>query len=783
MTEILLFSLAALGTATFLWGCNKGFDITDEAIFLMQARHPEDVRCYPFFDFAYCAPLHRLTAGNIVVHRVILMALTVLSCAVFSYGTSHLITASFPALAPHHIELALVSYVGSLLRFVFGPRLLYYNHLNSFSLLIQAGILFSVFFGSSSHMEFKLLAVGALIGFQFFIKISSCLSSLATLLIMCPLLATGTVIERLYVDLLLLAGFLCFGVFHFTIVQSPRAWWIAFSSQLELAKLFTWGVSCVPRHFKEMRIFAAKGLRQYQRSFLVASGGAAVAMCCCSSSTTLIPCAGAIALWAMIEFVEQSVKLKTWEPTVYNERFSSVTSLVALMLLVGILSLPLLVIPNISDLHAADPRLWLALSLLAVLPFLGAIGTSNPLFVNTVFHHSTWYLLIGMMMMGWGKALGSDLLGELLLIILAAHGVKQTVYAMINQPYRLVGPLTAQTERIEIGFPATALKMSSAAANFIGHFKHMLEANGFKPGDDIIALFDMPGLVYAVGGRSPGHQWYYTVVDRNDAMMEANAWNLRRVATERLQRSFIIQKGDISFFHKHLNSLHISFPHEYALCGQLVSPFSHEIVTLWKPLIAVTQDDACSRYRHILLANRALEAGRPQAALQHMEAAVAEQPDNLELRVDTGNLLLNQGQPARAREHFEAALSISSTDAAASLGLAAALIQTETFSGVRPLIDTVLAADSQNVLALKILGCVARREGLATEAQKHFEKALIVQPNDQESLEQLIILETEHGNTPTAQELFERLSGLNPQNANLPTLRNALISRCETTAT
>ena len=33
--------------------------------------------------------------------------------------------------------------------------------------------------------------------------------------------------------------------------------------------------------------------------------------------------------------------------------------------------------------------------------------------------------------------------------------------------------------------------------------------NDFENGDDILALFDMPGLVYAVGGRSPGRPWYF----------------------------------------------------------------------------------------------------------------------------------------------------------------------------------------------------------------------------------------------------------------------------------
>ncbi len=774
MAEIILFGLALLGTVACLWGCNKGFDITDEAIVLLQAQHPKDVRCYPFFDYAYLAPFHRLTRGSLPLHRALVIVLMIVSCAVFSSGISDLIAVTIPALSPYRLELALLAYVGTLLRFVFGPRMFYYNNVNAFALLALTGLLFSAFFDPSANSRAMLFGVGALIGFQFFIKISSCLSTLASVLALAPLLASGGLVERLSADLPIVGGFLALAAFHFTIVQSPSRWWDAFSSQLKTAKLFSWGVSCIPRHLKEMKIFVNKGLREYSRPFIVASVGSLLVSVCCFSRPSLIPAAAVVALWAMAEFVEQCRRLRTWNPKIYEEQFSSVTSLVAFLLIGGILSVPLLVVPNLEQTLSLDYRLWLALCFVTALPFLGAIGTGNPLFVNTIFHHAAWYMLGGMMVIGWGQALQSDLLSDALLVMVSAHGIVQFLYGMIKEPYRLVGPLNAQTESIEIGFPATKVKMAPAAVAFLRLFKQTLEANGFKPGDDIIALFDMPGLVYAVGGRSPGHQWYYTMTSCHDAMMEANKWHLSRVPPERLQHSFIIQKGDISFFNEHLASLQISFPHEYALCGQMISPFSYEVLTIWKPLVAVQSTDACSKYRHIVLANRALESSRPEEAIACMEQAVQELPDNAELRVDLGNLLLNQGQPVRAREHFSVALRVSESDAAAALGMALALVQTDTFTGVRPLVNTALAADARNVLALKILGCVALREGVHEEAVRNFERALDLEPEDQESLVQLIVLASEAGNMSRARELVERLGVLNPDHPSLPRLRNAL---------
>lgn len=776
MAEIILFGLALLGTAACLWGCNKGFDITDEAIVLLQAQHPKDVRCYPFFDYAYLAPFHRLTRGSLPVHRALVIVLMIVSCAAFSNGVSDLIVVTIPALSQYQLELALVAYVGTLLRFVFGPRIFYYNNVNAFSLLALTGLLFSASFDPSGNSRAMLFAVGAFIGFQFFIKISSCLSTLASVLALAPMLASGGLVERLSTDLPIVGGFFAFGVLHFTIVQSPRRWWDAFSSQLKTAKLFTWGVSCIPRHLKEMKIFLNKGLREYSRPFIVASVGSLLVSVCCFSRPSLIPAAAVVALWTMVEFVEQCRRLRTWTPKIYEEQFSSVTSLVAFLLIGGILSVPLLLVPNLEQALSLDYRLWLALCFVAALPFLGAIGTGNPLFVNTVFHHAAWYMLAGMMLIGWGKALDSELLSGALLVVFAAHGIQQFLYGMIKEPYRLVGPLNAQNESVEIGFPATKVKMAPVAAAFLRLFKETLEANGFKPGDDIIALFDMPGLVYAVGGRSPGHQWYYTMASCHDAMMEANKWHLSRVSTERLQHAFVVQKGDISFFNGHLDSLQISFPHEYVVCGQMVSPFSWEVVTIWKPLVAVKSTDACSKHRHILLAKRALESGRPEDAIRSMEQAVQEQPDNSELREDLGNLLLQRGQPARAQEHFSAALRVSDRSAAAALGMALALVQTDTFSGVRPLVDTALAADGCNVLALKILGCVAAREGATDEAVRSFERALALEPEDQESLTQLIVLESEAGNVPRVRELVERLTALNPNHPNLSKLRHSIMN-------
>ena len=50
-----------------------------------------------------------------------------------------------------------------------------------------------------------------------------------------------------------------------------------------------------------------------------------------------------------------------------------------------------------------------------------------------------------------------------------------------------------------------------------------MRAAGFEPGDPVIALDFMPGLVYAVGGRSPGFPFY--VFDKP----EQNCWAIERI--------------------------------------------------------------------------------------------------------------------------------------------------------------------------------------------------------------------------------------------------------------
>jgi hypothetical protein len=199
---LLAASLAALGvSALYLWGANKGYDITDEGIYYLQIERPHDVACYPFFDFHFVHWFHKLTNGNIIVHRIAVWALHIITSCIFALSLhtvlTHLVpsTATLPYLQGY---LCVTTSLWSHLRFVFGPRLLYYNNLNSFVLFIATALSIEHIYKPNPLLY---AFVGLLIGFQLFIKISSALTHTCaqlalvtmTLALSAPLLALQTV--------------------------------------------------------------------------------------------------------------------------------------------------------------------------------------------------------------------------------------------------------------------------------------------------------------------------------------------------------------------------------------------------------------------------------------------------------------------------------------------------------------------------------------------------------------------------------------------------------------
>jgi hypothetical protein len=105
------------------------------------------------------------------------------------------------------------------------------------------------------------------------------------------------------------------------------------------------------------------------------------------------------------------------------------------------------------------------------------------------------------------------------------------------------------------------LKLDPATAECIEKTKSALSKAGFQPGDDILALYGLPGLVYAVGGVSPQRPWFF---DSEGSLEDANNLSaLKKIPKDRILKAFIILKNNDSRAFNQLIQSGVAFPRLY----------------------------------------------------------------------------------------------------------------------------------------------------------------------------------------------------------------------------
>jgi len=228
------------------------------------------------------------------------------------------------------------------------------------------------------------------------------------------------------------------------------------------------------------------------------------------------------------------------------------------------------------------------LAILVVLPVAGSFGTSNHILDNTVYQLAPWFALISVLLAWLAHIWQARWLVGLGVVLAGSVALAQFYSGFVETPYRLPGGRFAQTEPSAIGSPATTLLLDPASHAFVESARAQLTSHGFKPGDDIFAFFNLPGLVFALGGVSPGKPWYFA----GDAASLANDdMRVRYVAPARRDRAFLIRNGESwDAFLPYLRQAGLAFPEAYESCGPaLKNPLTGETVELWCPRARATQ--------------------------------------------------------------------------------------------------------------------------------------------------------------------------------------------------
>ena len=593
--RLLLCAIAVVGPvsvlALLIWARDRGFDFTDEGMYLLSAQHPEEIHVSATLAYVYLAPLLRLVDGDVAAFRVLGYGLVVFAASVLWFGVRRAVGNRDSDLLGSFGGFAVVL-AGALLYYVWFLPTPSYDLLNAVSVSMFGGALLSGLGWSVAGRAWLAasawLVAGVVIGFDAFVKLptAASLAMLALLAVLFwPALSPRSRLSALIVGL---CGSLLWFALHFVVLQPPAAAWRIFHAGADFARVLDpryTVLSALSRAFEDSWQLAKDAVSRYAIIYIVtAIFGAIVAFSPITpekrerwlNRTLAVAVAAAIIVavkkyWyiAGVAYIQKITPLaggalllaaawRLWQEWQFPKASSSAS--------VG---------GNRAEL--------LIVLLLTALPFADAVGTNNPLTINMAMSLGPWLAAVWLLtsrashdgVRTWG--------GWVLPAFLAALCSAQVLYGCLNDPYRLNGGLLRQTIPVQIGSAGSRLYVDAEDAAFIEGLHQASVSCSLRPGSPVLAFYDLPGVVYALGAVSPGIPWFVGGYPGTTQALESV---LAKVPLATLRQAAIAVAEPLPpSALPDLALLGIDFPNGYRNCAVLAMPgrlHGHSL-SIWAP--------------------------------------------------------------------------------------------------------------------------------------------------------------------------------------------------------
>lgn len=587
-TNLILSFFLLLGASVFLWASNKGFDFTDEGLYLLVYQNPHE------FPDSYTS-YHRVGAlffdlvrGNIIVLRLLGFFLTALATFYFSLALTWFLKGRSWSLFEHQGERILLHLAlqGSVLTaYCWLPPTPNYNTMAGIGMLLSCGGILAFFSNSDPRRSIAkavlgILTIGGGLLLAFLAKGSSAVGIVLMSLILigaCNLIALKEkFVFAVVVSISVLAG----GLLVFFSMPSLSVSWQFFLGSIVALTEGNGAKEIIIRHWQESLEFAMRHFRSFLLPIILALGVGVYART--RVFEKLRDRKNAILVWLVSGVLVSEVIL-----LIVRDVFSagiqgraksfigySSLFLVILTLRAGIPGSRKSISPvQISGFFVLT--LWLA-----VLPFVTAAGTTHKIFINALLHAAPLSAAILLVASSLDKDLRKAIAVPFASVLLVGMGFSQFIYGFFVTPYR-TAPKWSHTVPVEVGVPATILKLDPESAECIKKTKIALKSAGFQPGDDILALYGLPGLVYAVGGVSPQRPWFFN--DHGPSGDEANLQAIKKIPQKRIKTSYLFLTDYDNRAGYQLISCGVNINEEFVSTGQAKVPFRNRNVEIMKP--------------------------------------------------------------------------------------------------------------------------------------------------------------------------------------------------------
>jgi hypothetical protein len=585
-TNLILAFLLLLGAGVFIWSSNKGFDFTDEGLYLLVYQNPQE---FPDSYTSYHrvgAVFFDLVGGNIIALRLLGFFLTALATFYFSLALTWFLKGRSWSLFEDQVERVLLHLAlqGSVLTaYCWLPPTPNYNTMAGIGMLLSCGGILAFFSNTDAHRSIAkafigILTIGGGLLLAFLAKGSSAVGiALISLILIgaCNLIALK---EKFVFAGVVSISVLVGGLFLFFLIPSLSVSWDFFLGSIVALTEGNGAREVIIRHWQESLDFAMRHIRSFVLPILLAAGLGFFAR-----SRYLVKTPDrkeSLVFWSIIGVLIAEVVLLIVRDAFSagiqgrSRSFIGYTSLfmVLLTLRAGLPGTA----QTISPYRLAGCLMFLAW--LALMPLVTAAGTTHKIFINALLHVAPLAAAILLLAASLDKSLRRVIILPFAGLLIAGLGFSQFITGFVLTPYRTASKWT-QTIPVEVGVPATILNLDPASAECIEKTKAALAAADFKPGDDILALYGLPGLVFAVGGVSPQRPWFFD--NYGDIGHEENLRALKRISLERISKAFIIRTKSNTIAIEQLKSCGISFPQSFQQIGEISIPLKNFSAEIW----------------------------------------------------------------------------------------------------------------------------------------------------------------------------------------------------------
>jgi hypothetical protein len=558
------WSLLALVLSVFVamliivaWGLNRGFDIKDEGYYLLMAHNPAEYVSTTAFHFVL-SKLPNLTGNMITNLRLFQVLSQILAAVVLALGFWRYFASTNPG--PTKAQLLtsiLFASVGTMLFQASFPPSLSYNGLTSFCLFTSFGLLFAGSANSKEMSRWLIFSAGLLAGFLLFIKFPCLISTLPLSFLW---LALSSSRRRLLPSYLI--GLLCSPIIFLIFIQSPEQ----FKEQVTLVNKFLGTPtphspnSLIKIYWNDIATTATAIWQNFALALLTPIMVTLLSAFLFAKSRlprvkVILACLPILSFVAAIPFTKFDICLHA---------FDWYTGLYASLLLCFLTTLTLIVF-GYKRANGLNWPLMGALTILFLLPVVCSAGSGNLILFQCSTCLAPAFLAISALLFLPGKHALARANCLLVVLLLSAVTIFRFVNGYVYHPYFLCDSLLSQNYDASRLPSLKGIRLSRPALEFLTAVSDLLRQGGFQRGDQIIGLYDLPGVVYAVGGNAPVVAWLFP---SKEFEKFRPTW-FHDIAAKAKPRLFLLTSWDLA--PKTIASLQkagIDFPKDFSLLGK-----------------------------------------------------------------------------------------------------------------------------------------------------------------------------------------------------------------------